>query len=159
MIRFRVALKHSIKIGIVGLALSTMGFAMAQTKAEKAIKYRQSVMQVVSWNFGPIAGMSKGKLKFNAEKFAKNAKRLSMMLPMAEEGFIKDSYTGKTTALPKIGTDMDGFKQKLMDAINASKKLAKVAKSGDEAAMKEQGKATGKTCGGCHKKYRKKKKK
>ncbi|MFC1664620.1 c-type cytochrome [Pseudomonadota bacterium] len=160
MIRCRTAVKHSIKIGFVGLLLTTIGFAVAQMKPEHTIKYRQSVMNVAGWNFyGSMAPMVKGKKAFDAKKFALNAQRVSIMLPMAAEGFTTGSDKGKTRALPEIWSNMDDFKKKMNDSIDASNKLAEIAKSGDEATMKKQFVATNKTCSGCHKKYRKKKNK
>ena len=157
MIRFQLTLKNSIRFGIVGLVIASVGIVSAQVKPDRAIKYRQSVMTMVGWNAGPMGAMMKGKMKFDTAVFAKNAGRISMLLPMATEGFVKGSDMGKTRAKPEIWSDMAGFKQELQKAVDAANKLASVAKGGDEAATKEQFKALGQACGSCHKKFRKKK--
>jgi cytochrome c556 len=49
---------------------------------------------------------------------------------------------------------MDDFKLKMDDLVKQSRLLADVAKSGDEAKMKEQFKQTAEACKACHEKYR-----
>jgi len=148
-----------LTLGIVILALTGVGVVSAQMDPIKAaIQYRQSVMKIVGWNIGPLAGMVKGKMAFDAAVFEKNAGRMATMLPMALEGFVDGSDTGDTRAKPEIWSNMDDVKEKLNNAVTEARKLAEVATGGDEAAIKAQFAATGKACGACHKKYRKKKK-
>ena len=156
---FQIALKPVAKIGVMILVLTTMGVAFAQMKPEHTIKYRQSVMYIIGWDFyGKMTPMIKGKKPFDTKIFAQGAQRASLMLPMAAEGFTKGTDVGKTKAKSEIWSNMDDFKQKMTDAVNATNKLAEVSKTGDEVAMRKQFTATNKTCIGCHKKYRKKNK-
>ncbi len=60
----------------------------------------------------------------------------------------------KTEALPAIWTDKADFDAKMGEFVAASGKLLAVAKTGDAAAIGAQMKATGGTCGACHRKYR-----
>lgn len=129
--------------------------AWAQAKPEKVIHYRQSVMAMIGWNFSPLSAMCKGKAQFDAKEFSRRADRLEFLGQQALEGFAKGSDKGaETDAKPEIWTDFDNFQTKLNDYVDASKKLAEVAKAGDEAAMKEQFKKTADACKACHDKYR-----
>ena len=70
------------------LVFTTMGVAIAQMKPKHTIKYRQSVMYIIGWDFyGKMTPMIKGKKTFDTNIFAKGAQRVSLMLPMASESF------------------------------------------------------------------------
>jgi len=140
------------------LLLLTCGIAataVAQMKPDVVIGYRRIVMTMVGWNFGPMAAMVKGKIPFDAKAFAEHAERVAFLAPQALEGFAKGSDKGaETDAKPDIWINFEDFKSKLTDLINESKTLSDVAKTGDEAKMKEQFKKVGGTCKACHDKYK-----
>lgn len=72
--------------------------------------------------------------------------------------FPEGSGTGETRALPAIWSDWEGFKKAASDHVAAVEKLVATAAAGDPFAVDEQLKATGGTCGACHKEYRAEKK-
>ncbi len=122
---------------------------------EKVIRYRQSAMAMIGWNFSPLGAMVKGKTAFDAKEFSRRADRLEFLGPQLLEGFSKGSDSGaETDAKPEIWTDFDNFQAMLNDYIGESKKLADVARNGSEADMKEQFKKTAESCKTCHDKYR-----
>ena len=126
-------------------------------KPDEVIEYRRSVMTVVGWNFKPMNAMVKGKIPFDAKEFAMHAERVAVMAPQALEGFAKGSDKGaETDALPEIWTHFEDFQSKLDDLVNESKAMSEVAKTGDEAKMKDQFKKLGGACKACHDKYKKK---
>ena len=128
--------------------------------ADKSIKYRRGVFQVIVWDFGPMGAMVKGKIPFDKAAFARHAERVAAMGPRIVEGFGKGTEKGDVAsrAKPEIWSDRDGFEAAAQRLIDESKKLASVAAGGDESAMKKQFAATGKSCKGCHDDYRAKKK-
>jgi cytochrome c556 len=143
------------KILIVLAAWCSTVTAFAQMKPEAVIEYRRSVMTMVGWNFGPMGAMVKGKIPFDAKEFTKHAERIEFLAPQALEGFAKGSDKGaETDAKPEIWTNFEDFKSKLNDLIEQSKALSAVAKTGDEAKMKEQFKKLGGACKACHDKYK-----
>lgn len=137
------------------LAMSALT-AMAQ-KPEDAIKYRQGVFRVIGWNFGSMAAMAKGKKPYNAEEFARNAEIVAFMSKLPLEGFTPGSEEGDTRAKPDIWLDMEDFKAKLHKMQQEVAALAKVAKTGNFDASKEQLGEAGQACKACHDKYREKK--
>ena len=150
MIRLRtLGLLAAVAAGIPATA------SAADVKAEDAIEYRQSVFTVIKWNFAPIGAMVKGEKPFDASAVARHAEFLKMLSQMPLEGFTPGSAKGDTEAKADIWTDWSDFKAKMTDFQQQTAKLADVAKSGNEAAIKEQFGATGKTCKSCHDKYRK----
>lgn len=68
--------------------------------------------------------------------------------------FPEGSGTGDTRALPAIWSDWAGFEKVAMEHVAAVEKLQAAAQSGDASALGAQLKATGATCGACHKPYR-----
>ena len=105
-----------------------------KVRPEKVIRYRQSTMNMIGWNFSPLGAMVKGKTAFDAKEFSRRADRLEFLGPQLLEGFAKGSDTGaETDAKPEIWTDFDDFQAKLKDYIDESKVLSDVAKTGDEA--------------------------
>lgn len=141
----------------LGLAALLAGTAFAAGKPEDAIEYRQSVYNVIGWNFGPMAQMAKGKTPWSASGFALHADRVAALAPQLLEGFPNGSDSGaKTDAKPEIWSNMDDFKAKMDDFVKQSQALADVAKSGDEAKIKEQFGKTAQSCKTCHEKYRSK---
>ena len=140
---------------LAALVVSFAQSAMAQ-KAEDAIKYRQGVFRVIGWNFGSMAAMAKGKKPYDAQEFARNAEIVAFMSQLPLEGFTPGSETGDTRAKPDIWLDLDDFKAKLEKMQQEVAALAKVAKTGNFGASKEQLGEAGQACKACHDKYREK---
>lgn len=145
---FRVAV---LAVSVTAVAAS----AVAQKKSDEVIEYRRSVMTMVGWNFSPMNAMVKGKITFDAKEFGQHAERIQFLAPQALEGFAKGSDKGaETDAKPEIWTHFEDFKSKLNDLVEQSKTMSEVAKTGDEAKMKEQFKKLGGACKACHDKYK-----
>jgi cytochrome c556 len=129
--------------------------AAEKIRPEKVIRYRQSAMDMIGWNFSPLGAMVKGKTPFDAREFSRRADRLEFLGPQLLEGFAKGSDTGaETDAKPEIWTAFDDFQAMLNDYVNESRKLAEVARNGSEADVKEQFNKTAESCKACHDKYR-----
>ena len=144
----------------VGLTLSATSFA-AKDPLLNAIKARQGEMQLRSFNAGPLFGMAKGKIDYDAEMAKKLAGNLTLMLDLDNgrawaQGTDNENYAGKTTALPKIWTtypEISDYGKKYVMAVN---ELAAVAGDGRDALKSKIG-ALGKSCKGCHDEFREKK--
>ena len=141
---------------VLGLAMAQVAFA--QAKPEVLVKQRQAVMTLQGKYFGPMAAMAQGKAPYNAAVVQRNAGFLDNLSRMAWDGF--DASTRgvdvKTRALPAIFDNSAGFKSAASRLENETAKLVAVSRSGDEAAVKAQIGAVGKTCGGCHDDFRQK---
>lgn len=140
-------------------ALATVGVAFAQgSPADKAIKYRQGVYGIMGWNFGPMAAMVKGEKPYDKEAFARHAKNVAAVGPMALEGFGPgtDKGAAETKAKPEIWTKMDDFKSKMTKMNDEATKLAAISQTGTLDEIKKQFGATGATCKACHDDYKNK---
>ncbi|BBB31020.1 c-type cytochrome [Neptunomonas japonica] len=148
-------MKKIYAIGLAAAVLMGSNLAVAD-KVEDAIEYRQGVFKTIKWNFGPMVGMVKGKIDFDAADFSRRADLVAVLAKMPGEGFIEGSDMGDTDAKSEIWENKAEF-DKGMDALaeNAAA-LAVAAQSGDMSVIKPAFGQLGKTCKGCHDDFREK---
>ncbi len=138
-------MKRSGVATVVALALGVAaGAVFAQAKPEQLVKQRQAVMTL------------QGKAPYNADIVRRNAAYLDNLSRMAWDGFDAGTKGVKSAALPAIYEQPDKFKEAQSRLENEAHKLYEVSRSGDEAAVKAQIGAVGKSCGGCHESFREK---
>jgi cytochrome c556 len=129
--------------------------AAAQHKPEFVIKYRQSAMTLIGWNYAPVSAMVKGRLAWDAKEFSLRADRIAALAPLIPEGFTKGSEKGaETDAKAEIWANPEDFQSKIDALVNESRTLSDVAKTDDAAKMKDQFKKLADACKGCHEKYK-----
>ncbi|RTL33577.1 MAG: cytochrome c [Burkholderiales bacterium] len=153
-------LQYTVAALVAVGSLTTAAVAVAQQgpKPEQLIKWRQSAYQVLAWNTGRVKANVEGQ--YNKEEVIKAANTIAAI---ANSGlgalFAPGTETGKgwhdTAVKPELFTD-----KKAGEAggnfNKEANELAKVAASGDVAAVKAQlGKLQG-TCKACHDDFRKK---
>lgn len=160
MIKFRKTLGvcAAAMIATGGLA----GAASADEALEKAVKARQSVMQIYAFYLGKLGAMAKGEAEYDAEMATTFATNLQTVAGMnngamwpAGSGLDNPDLAGKTAAKPEIWSTYPEIAEKSKALTTAAAELAAVAGDGQEAlggAMKPVGMA----CGGCHKPFRQK---
>ena len=142
---------------VIGITLSVTAYA-AKDPLKNAIKARQAEMQLRSFNLGPLFGMAKGKIDYDAEMANKLAGNLKLMLDLDNgrawaQGSDNEKYAGKTRALPETWTtypEIADYGKKYVMAVN---ELAAVAGDGQDALKSKIG-AVGKSCKGCHDEFR-----
>jgi cytochrome c556 len=129
----------------------------APSKAEQAIKYRQSVYKVILWNFGPVAAMAQGKIPYDGGEFTRRAERVATMAPMLLEGYPEGSASEpgiKTRARPEIWENKTEFTRLMHDMEEKTAALASVAKEGDFDKAKAAFGDAAAACKACHEKFR-----
>jgi cytochrome c556 len=140
-----------------GLAVAVMsGEALAQAKPEVLVKQRQAAMTLQGKYFGPMAGMMQGRVPYDAKIVQRNAGFLDNLSRMPWDGFDASTKDVKSAALPAIWADSAKWSEAADRFQSEASKLYAISRSGDEAAVKAQIGAVGKTCGGCHESYRQK---
>jgi len=148
------------KIVLALLAAAVAGTAVAQVKPADAIKFRQSGYGFMAWNMGKLKGMLvENTASFNKEQAipAANSNQ-AVANPRMGALYVPGSDKGKgwaeTRVKPELFTDKEGV-GKVARAFNTeANELAKVAATGDAAALKVQFGKVGETCKGCHDKFR-----
>ena len=118
------------------------------------IKYRKNVMKSTGGHMGAIAAILKNDLPLQAH-ILDHARSIQQNSKMTLAMFPKGTGLGNTKAKPAIWENWSKFESAVQDFERESAKLVKVAESGDMEALAKQVRATGKTCGGCHRNFRK----
>ena len=131
---------------------------LSQDAGEQAIATRQGYMKLVLWEAGPLFGMAKGDLAYDAEAAKQHAAILKTISQYPVGGLFtagtsNADHPDKTRALPKIWDNMDGFGKAFTDWQAAVAGVGDVAGNG-QPALAEAVAAMGKSCGGCHKPFR-----
>ena len=140
-----------------GLAVALVsGSALAQMKPEVMVKQRQAAMTLIGKYFGPLGGMAQGRIPYDAATVQRNAGYLDVLDNMPWDGFAESTKDVKSAALPAIWSDSAKFAEAADRLQNEASKLYAVSRSGDEAAVKAQLGAVGKSVGGCHEGFRQK---
>jgi len=154
-------MKKFVKPLLVALIFGATTAAIAQQapKPEQIIKWRQSVYQVLAWNNGRIKASLDGT--YNKDEVIRSANAIAAL---ANSGlgalYPAGTETGKgwhdTTVKPELFTDGAKAGEAAKKFITEANELAKVANTGDAAAVKVQFGKLGQTCKGCHDDFRKK---
>ena len=142
------------------LATAIAGSAFAQAKPEDAIKYRQSGYAFMAWNMGRIKQNVDGN--FNKDEVIKAANAIqaianSGMGALYLPGTDKGKGWEATRAKPEIWSDKEKLGKVAGDFNREANEMAKVAATGDAAAIKTQFGKLGGTCKACHDDFRVKK--
>jgi cytochrome c556 len=148
------------KLAAIGLsAVVLAGTTVAQTKPEDAIAFRQAGYKFMAWNTTRIKMNLEGQYNkdeviqaANAIQAIANSGMGKLYLPGTDKG--KGFHDTKVK--PELFTDKEGV-GKVGKAFNeAANEMAKVAATGDQAAVKAQFGKLGESCKGCHDNFRKK---
>ena len=151
-----------IVVTTLALGLSTATLAQSIGKAEDQIRWRQSVMQTLGWSMGRIKTNIEGT--FNKDQVIQAANTIQALANSGSGAlFQSGTDTGKgwhdTTVKPELFTNSAKLKEVGSAYNKEANEMAKVAATGDAAAVKAQFGNLGKSCKGCHDEFRKEDKK
>jgi len=155
------SLKRLSAVAAIAAAVLVPTLALTQDKpdlGEQAIEGRKGFMEIVVLEAGPLFGMAKGDVPYDAELAAANAANLNAiadydLVRLFPEGTSNADRPDETRALPDIWADLPKFRKAMDDWRAAVAVVAAEAGKGQAelaAAVGEMGKA----CGGCHKPFR-----
>jgi len=137
---------------VLGAGMATN--ALAQAKPEVLVKQRQAAMTLQSKYLGPIGGMLKGAIPYNADVVAVNATFLENLSRMPWDGFQASTSGVKSATKPEAYSDAAKFKEAAERLEDATAKLGAAARAHDQAGVKATFGAVAKACGGCHDSFR-----
>ncbi|MEW6164897.1 MAG: cytochrome c [Pseudomonadota bacterium] len=146
---------------VAAVMAGVAGSALAQSigKPEDKIRWRQSAYHTLAWSMGRIKANVEGQ--YNKDQVAQAA---NVIAAIANSGmgalYAPDTNKGKgwkdTRAKAELFSDGEGV-GKVAKVFNMeANEMAKVAATGDAAAVKAQFGKLGESCKGCHDKYREK---
>ncbi|MBE0366687.1 c-type cytochrome [Pseudoalteromonas aurantia] len=121
---------------------------------EDAIEYRKAAFQLIRYQIGDMGDMLKGKVPFDADKFAQRANNAASLSSLPWEAFTAGSDKGDTSALPAIWSDRAKFDAKAKSFAEYAQALAVAAQSGDKKTIAPAFKNWAKGCKDCHKSFK-----
>ena len=125
-------------------------------RPDRAIKYRQGIMQAQGWQMGVLNQMAKGEIPYNKDQAVRAATFVNELVKMSWEGYVPVSDTGNTKAKPEIWKDKAKFDKFAQEVQAETPKLVAAANSGDVAQLRTAIGAVGKVCSNCHDEFRSK---
>ena len=139
---------------ILGVGHATVAHADGEANDSPDVKYRQTLMSNVGSNMGAIGDILKNGLMLPGH-VAVHASLLADSAQLIGPAFKKNVATEMTDAKAEIWEDWAKFEKAIADFEKAARDMAAAADGGDGAAIGAAVKALGKSCGGCHKPFRK----
>ena len=146
----KCSLKKAALLLLLIFVYGTVSFA----DSHGIIKYRQNVMKSVSGHMGAIVDILKNGLPLK-DHIVDHALSMQQISRMTLSMFPEGSGKGRTKSKQVIWEQWSEFESAASDFERESIKLVEVAQSGDMEALSKQVRATGKTCSGCHRNFRK----
>ncbi len=148
-----------LRLTISAILIGSFGFsnaALADSHENDAaqVEYRQTLMEIVGANMGAMGDIMKNGLTLPGH-VAVHAGQMAEMAQLIAPAFKNNIATDATDAKPKIWQDWTKFESAIGDFEEAARNLQAAAKGGDMATVGPAMKALGKSCGGCHKPFRK----
>lgn len=131
--------------------------AQQALKPEEMIKYRKSAYSFMSWNMGKIKANLDGSFNKEQTEAAANAVAAvanSGLGALFGPGTDKDVGREKTRVKAEFFQQQDKVRELAMNFNKEANELAKVAATGDKAAIQAQFGKTGGTCKACHDNFR-----
>lgn len=148
----RTTVASCLALGLTGVVA-----AAGLTPAEQ-IETRQAGYTFMSWNMGKIKANLEGEFSQTQVSAAANAIAgiaNSGMGALFGPGTDKDIGDVKTRVEPAFFTEPEEVRRLATAFVEAANNMAEVASTGDEAEVKEAFGKLGKSCKGCHDKFRK----
>ena len=147
----------NIIVATFALGLSAAAVAQAIGKPEDQIRWRQSAYHTMAWNMGRIKANIDGTYNKDQVVQAANAIQAianSGMGILFQPGTDKGKGWKETRVKGELFSDKEGVGKVARPYIEATNEMAKVAATGDLAAIKAQFGKLGGTCKACHDKFR-----
>jgi cytochrome c556 len=152
-------MKTLLKISVccVLMAVTHSGAYAQFPKPEDAIKYRQAVMLLTGNHFGRMGAVVKGEQAYDLEEFARNAALVETFSRLPWAAFMIPGTDRGETGLKSVAFKEQGKFKEAAEKMQAEvTKLVKTANAGDLNAIKAQFGEVGKSCKGCHDRFRSK---
>ncbi|MBX2854771.1 MAG: cytochrome c [Rhodobacteraceae bacterium] len=132
--------------------------ALVADEIGDAIKARQGYYKLIRANAGPLFGMAKGEVEYDAERAQMLASNLVTLTAMKNgelwpQGSDKASRPGETRALPAIWETYPAVAEKGKALVSASAALADAAGGGLDGLREKIG-GLGGACKACHDDFR-----
>lgn len=147
--------KKVIAAGTLAVAALMLVPAYAQfARPERAVDYRQGAFAIMGNHMGRIFQMVQGKVPYDKDAAIRSAEIVEFAGRLPFEAFGPGTDLMESKAKPVIWKEEAKFRQLADDMQAETVKLTAAAKAGNLDALRNQFRATVKTCDACHDAYR-----
>ena len=126
------------------------------SKPERAVQYRQGAFTIMNNHMGRISQVVQGKAPYDKDAVVRSAEIIEVVGQLPYEAFTPGSDLMESKAKPSIWKEEAKFKQLATDMQAETVKLTAAAKTGNLDTIRNQFRATAKSCDACHDVYREK---
>lgn len=125
-------------------------------RAQAAVEVRQAVLTLMKANFGPLVGIARDQIPYDAIYVQKNATRMKQLAAMLPDAFSRDTRGSgvESEALDRIWEEPTLFADKIATLDSRLDNLLALSRGNDPAAVKAAVGDLGKACGSCHDDFR-----
>ncbi|MCU0768741.1 MAG: cytochrome c [Burkholderiaceae bacterium] len=144
---------------VLPLAVLLAGLAPAHaqfSRPERAVDYRQAAFTLMNNHMGRISQTVQGKTPYDKDAVLRSAEIVEIVGRLPFEAFGPGTDLLESKAKPAIWKEEARFKQLAADMQAETVKLTAAAKSGSLDNVRNQFRATAKSCDSCHDLYREK---
>jgi len=147
--------KKVIAAGTLAAGALLLMPAYAQfAKPERAVDYRQGAFSIMGNHMGRIFQAVQGKVPYDKDAVIRSAEIVEFAGRLPFEAFGTGTDLMESKAKPVIWKEQAKFNQLATDMQAETVKLVAAAKTGNLDAIRNQFRATVKTCDACHDAYR-----
>lgn len=147
-------LRRALTTALLAAALYVSAATPSAANDDAYIAYRQQMMQAVGGNAAAIGTIMRKRLPLN-DHMALHADQIASAARMVPGAFKSKVFKGATDAKPEIWTSMEEFLELNEAMREASLEFAEAAREGDPREIAAAFRDLTKSCGACHRPYRK----
>lgn len=144
-------------LALAAATASTPALAQDMSPAERAHALRQAHMSLYAANLGPLVGMARGEIEYDADAAALHANNIAAYSAASLRPFLIEGSSSEdledSRALPGIWENVEDFTAHQVDLHEAALAAANAAPDGQEAFVAAF-QSVGQACGSCHETYR-----
>ena len=141
-------------LGVSNSMVVTQWLAQEEEEVPPAVEYRQSVMSAIANSRAMLSAVIDDEVPYRNHLLA-HAVSLNRLAVITGDIFPAGSGGDNTRARDEIWEDEEDFKTAVTAFQNASSELLESVYTGDLNAIQDAIGSIGRTCGGCHRPFRK----
>ncbi len=150
--------KSTLGVAVAGCLIAAVAVGQGRPNPDQAAGiYRKALMTVTAGNLGPVAGMARDRVPYDAALATKNVERVIALSGMVVDAFERNTSAATlegNEASPNIWKTKADFDKLAGDVTTKATAALAAIKAGDQVKAKAALGELGSSCGTCHDKYR-----
>jgi cytochrome c556 len=154
LISEKTCMKKAVPLVAAIAVAGAFSTAVLAQSADRAIKYRQGILQAMGWHMGILGGMAKGERPYDKDVATRSATFVDQLSAMPWDGFTPGSDSGAPhKSRPDVWKDSEKFAKAQQTLRAVTPKLVSAAGT-DLSALRSAVGEVGRACTNCHDDFR-----